>query len=108
IGGAGSYYKKDFEFYRFPYNFSTCDYYYYSYATGPYDAGNTTYASLPCSYGYVDTFTFEGSAGATAYLTVDTTSESPALEPAMWVYGPASCVERFADDTFSCSMGAHD
>src|SRR5262249_40397421 len=74
-----SYTHKFFEYEHYP-SGSICDFDVYSYAPGAYGAANTSYGTLPCSYGYVDVFTFEGAAGGTAYLTVDTTSSSPALD----------------------------
>ncbi len=72
---------------------------------GPYAAGNTIHGSLPCEFGYVDAFEFHGEAG-TAYLTVDATSEESVVDSALWVYGPESCIERFAYASFECSTGA--
>ena len=104
--GKGSTYVKDFEFYLYPYEDVFCSFYSYSTAPGAYAAGNTMYASLPCDDGYVDVFTFEGTTGGTAYITVDTTSGEPALEPALWVYGPDSCIERIDHGAFPCSFGS--
>ena len=62
---------------HYPYN-TYCTFDTYTTATGPYGAGSTTYGSLPCDAGYSDVFTFEGYAGSTAYITVDTTTDKPA------------------------------
>src|SRR5213078_4797459 len=87
---------------------SLCTFDVYSTATAAYAPGNTVYSSLPCSGGYVDVFTFEGSAGGSAYLTVDTTSEDPAVDAAMWIYGPDQCVDGIASRNFPCSLGGGD
>jgi hypothetical protein len=98
--------KADFgTYYLYPHGLATCSFDYYSTASAAYAAGNTVYGTLPCELNYVDTFTFEGAVGGTAYVTVDTTDE-PALDPAMWVYGPEQCVEVYANESFPCTWGS--
>ena len=84
-----------------------CDYGFFDPGTkqGPYDAGNTTYGTLVCQYGWADVFEFEGTDGGVAYLTADTTSDDPVVAMMMWVYGPDSCVEQAAYANFECSKG---
>src|SRR4029453_7224575 len=94
-------------YYHYPYYYNACDWDVLSEATGPFPAGNTIYASLPCHQAYVDVFTFQGSDGGTARVTVDTTGD-PGFDPRLWIYGPESCVEHFADDNFPCTFGDDD
>ncbi len=91
-----------------PYVKSICTHDWYSIAKAPYAPGYTQYDSLPCSENMIDVFTFEGSAGGTASFTVDTTSSSPGLDPAMWVYGPNGCFAQYADASFGCAMGSSE
>jgi hypothetical protein len=100
-------YSGSFEYYLYPYYYNGCDWDLKSEATGPFPSGNTIYASLPCQPAYVDVFTFQGSDGGTARVTVDTTGD-PGFDPRLWIYGPESCVEQFADDNFPCTFGDDD
>jgi hypothetical protein len=97
--------------YFYPYDYippAFCEWDSGSEASAPYAAGNTTYGSLPCGRNYIDTFQFLGTAGGTAYATVDTTGDVASIDPAMWVYSPDSCIEAFSDDNFPCAHGTHD
>jgi hypothetical protein len=96
--------KGSFEYSLYPYYYNACGLDFHSEATGPFPSGNTIDSSLPCQDEYVDVFTFQGSDGGTAYVTVDTTAD-PGLDPRLFIYGPESCIERFADDNFPCTFG---
>jgi hypothetical protein len=96
---------KPWDGWLYPPGGATCSLDYISTPTSAYDSGNTFYGGLPCAEYYVDVFTLEGVAGGVMYITVDTTSGAPALDPAMWVFTPESCTELYAGDNFACSLG---
>jgi hypothetical protein len=49
-----------------------------------------------------DVWEFEATAGQVAYVTVDTVSDATAFDAAMFLNGPDTCSEVFADDNFYC------
>jgi hypothetical protein len=61
-----------------------CDYNYTYYVYSVYPGSGGT-GSLDCEGADLDTWTFEAVDGATAYVTVDTTSDATAFDPHAWV-----------------------
>jgi hypothetical protein len=85
------------------------EYYYactYGYTTEAYGpaGGETSTGSLDCDGYIVDTWTFEGVAGGTATVTVDTVDAGTAFDPVVWVNDASGCTVARADDSFDCTF----
>jgi hypothetical protein len=77
--------------------------YFYGYQTYGVYPGTADTSSLDCDGEIIDTWTFEGVEGGTAYVTVDTVADETAFDPRMWVNDPDGCTIAAADDSFACT-----
>ncbi len=61
-------------------------------------------SELACDGSVADVWSFEGSAGETASITVDTVASDTAFDPRLYLNRPDGCTHVTADDNFDCTF----
>lgn len=61
-------------------------------------------SELACDGSLADVWSFEGAAGESATITVDTVADDTAFDPRLYLNTPDGCTSMTADDNFDCTF----